>query len=86
MAEVKVTDYRQSMEVTLDAWLSRAKGIAKNHFRENAKGSIGLRQRHEGLLNRKMEEKGNSLRGDWNRFYESWTRALRVGEEERIDI
>lgn len=86
MAAVDVPNYRQSMEVTLDAKLSSAKGIAKNHFRENAKGSIGLRQRHEGLLNRKMEEKGNSLRGDWNRFYESWTRALRVGEEERIDV
>lgn len=86
MAAIDVPNYRQSMEVTLDARLSSAKGIAKNHFREKAKGSIGLRQRHEGLLNRKMEEKGNSLRGDWNRFYESWTRALRVGEEERIDV
>ena len=86
MAEVGVPNYCQSMEATLDARLSRAKGVAMDYFRDNAKGSMGLRPRYQGLLNRKMEEKGNSLRGDWNRFYESWTKAIRVNKEERIDV
>ena len=86
MAEVDVPNYRQSMEVTLDKKLSRAKGVAIDYFREKAEGSIGLRQRHEGSLNRMMDEKGNSLRSDSNRFHESWTRALRVGKEVGIDV
>lgn len=86
MAEVGVPNYHQSMEVTLDKKLSRAKGVAINYFRERAKGSIGLRQRHEGSLTRKIEEKGNSLRSDSNRFHEAWSRALRVEKEVRIDV
>ena len=74
-------NFSRSIEVPLDMKISTARGVALRCFGEKAKGSMSLRKGFELTLTRKMEKEEQSLRDDYNRFYRSWTKARKVGQE-----
>lgn len=74
-------NFSRSIEVPLDKIIAIARGVALRCFGEKAKGSMSLRRGFELTLRRKMEKKEMSLRDDYNRFYQSWTKARKVGYE-----
>ena len=81
MKGLDVQNFSRSIEVPLDMKISTARGVALRCFGEKAKGSMSLRKGFELTLTRKMEKEEQSLRDDYNRFYRSWTKARKVGQE-----
>ena len=71
-------NFNLSTQVSLSIRVTLAKKMGLKHFQEKAKGSMNLRRECEWLLRKKIDEKTSSLRSDWNRFVQSWSKVWRV--------